>query len=547
MKKLITFIIAFAVAAQAAEFDIPYNQRRANGTNEAKLLSPGVSEIVMTNASRELITGPASGLGFLIASNNLSDLTNVNTALNNLGFTTISKNLIALTTPPAVRYIRLNADGSVTQIDAATLTSELGGPFESPLTFGTGLTRTVNTITVNTTQNIIRLSNLSTNGFVKTSSADGTLVVDTNNYLTGNQTITLSGNVTGSGSTAITTTIANNAVTGAMINLSGNDHGDIMFYDGANWVRLPAGTSGFFLKTQGLGADPTWATPPGGGDVTGPASATNEAVAIYDGTTGKVLKNGVIYSQSGSSLNTIAQRDGSANLDSNTFEAGSSTIFSRLTGTNLQFHESDGDQGNINKPTLSASRNWNLPDVDGTFLMDTTGAVVDAWVYFDGTTANNVTGTYSRTSPSTTLTVTVTNHGHIVGHRVYCDFTTGTGLDGTYEVVSVIDADNFTITTVASTTTSGNVTLLRRNIYDDVNVQSVVYQNSAGRYIVNFSSAMSDQFYAVFGTAGNTGMANPQAISFGGTVQVEQCVDILTANLTPTPANVDKISVMIIK
>lgn len=53
--------------------------------------------------------------------------------------------------------------------------------------------------------NILRLDNL-TAGFVK-SSANGTLSVDTNTYLTGNQTITLSGDVTGSGATAITTVL----------------------------------------------------------------------------------------------------------------------------------------------------------------------------------------------------------------------------------------------------------------------------------------------------------------------------------------------------
>lgn len=48
-------------------------------------------------------------------------------------------------------------------------------------------------------------TNLSGSGFVKTTGAGSALSVDTNTYLTGNQTITLSGVVTGSGSTAITT------------------------------------------------------------------------------------------------------------------------------------------------------------------------------------------------------------------------------------------------------------------------------------------------------------------------------------------------------
>ena len=57
--------------------------------------------------------------------------------------------------------------------------------------------------------NITQLSSLTTNGFVKTSGSNGTLSVDTNTYLTANQSITLSGDVTGSGTTAITSTLAN--------------------------------------------------------------------------------------------------------------------------------------------------------------------------------------------------------------------------------------------------------------------------------------------------------------------------------------------------
>lgn len=58
-------------------------------------------------------------------------------------------------------------------------------------------------------------TNFSTNGFVKRTSSGFT--IDTNTYLTGNQTITLSGDVTGSGATAITTSIGNGKVTTAKI------------------------------------------------------------------------------------------------------------------------------------------------------------------------------------------------------------------------------------------------------------------------------------------------------------------------------------------
>lgn len=43
--------------------------------------------------------------------------------------------------------------------------------------------------------------------------------------------------------------------------------GDILYYNGVNLVRLAAGTSGNFLKTQGAGANPVWAAIVGGGDM----------------------------------------------------------------------------------------------------------------------------------------------------------------------------------------------------------------------------------------------------------------------------------------
>jgi len=119
-----------------------------------------------------------------------------------------------------------------------------------------------------------------------------------------------------------------------------------------------------------------------------------------------------------------------------------------------------------------------------------------AWVNFNGTSAAHLSGTYDRTSPSTTLTVTATAHKLIVGSSVNLDFTTGTGLDGIYTVVTVADANTFTITTVASTTTSGNVTLLRNTIRASGNVTSIT-DNGTGDYTVNFTTAMPDANYAV--------------------------------------------------
>jgi len=69
------------------------------------------------------------------------------------------------------------------------------------------------------------------------------------------------------------------------------------------WCDYPAGTSvyasnngsqtsGQVLKSNGVGTPPTWQTTTNG-DVVGPASATDNAVARFDGTTGKLIQNSV--------------------------------------------------------------------------------------------------------------------------------------------------------------------------------------------------------------------------------------------------------------
>lgn len=67
-------------------------------------------------------------------------------------------------------------------------------------------------------------------------------------------------------------------------------------------------------------------------------------------------------------------------------------------------------------------------------------------------------GTYSRTNPSSTITVTIVNHGFVTGQRVFLDFTSGTARDGTYEITKTGD-DTFTcVDPLVVSTTSGNVT-----------------------------------------------------------------------------------------
>jgi hypothetical protein len=91
-----------------------------------------------------------------------------------------------------VRQVSLGGAFTVAQLSAADLTNGVTG---------SGL------VVLQTSPTIAKLANLSTNGFVKTGGGDGTLSVDASTYLTANQTITLSGDATASGTTALAVTV----------------------------------------------------------------------------------------------------------------------------------------------------------------------------------------------------------------------------------------------------------------------------------------------------------------------------------------------------
>jgi hypothetical protein len=80
---------------------------------------------------------------------------------------------------------------------------------------------------------------------------------------------------------------------------------------------------------------------------------------------------------------------------------------------------------------------------------------------------STIAGTYSRST--TTATITAQNHGLQTYNYVYLDFAAGGPTDGIYKVVTVADADTFTVTVADSGNTSGNVT-----VYNGVLAQATV-------------------------------------------------------------------------
>jgi hypothetical protein len=105
--------------------------------------------------------------------------------------------------------------------------------------------------------------------------------------------VTGSGNIASSGGTTpnITFTgtlpIANGGTNGTATPTAGA----VAYGTGTAYGFTAAGTAGQVLTSAGAGV-PTWTTT-AGGDVLGPASSTDNAVARFDGTTGKIIQNSV--------------------------------------------------------------------------------------------------------------------------------------------------------------------------------------------------------------------------------------------------------------
>jgi hypothetical protein len=161
---------------------------------------------------------------------------------------------------------------------------------------------------------------------------------------------------------------------------------------------------------------------------------------------------------------------------------------------------------------------------------------IRAWVNFNGTTADNIGGTYSRTLTTVTVTTSV-DHGLIVGHKVFLDFTSGTAVDGAFVVTGITSSTIFTVTHGTSGSTSGNVTLNRRLIRASGNVANVSLLGT-GQYAVNFTTALPDANYARSGFANFSSGAVAGLV--GGnenTTTTAQSCDIFVANSTSGSEN----------
>lgn len=153
-----------------------------------------------------------------------------------------------------------SAQGSTRKITLANLIKDLGTPTALTLTNATGLPTTALT------------------GSVTDAQVPNTITIDLATLAT----------------TATTANgVANNSVTGAGIALASQAAGDVMYYDGTDWVRLAKGTAGQVLEMNAGATAPEWGTDGGSGSLTatyvgfgdGSNALSGEAAFAYNATT----------------------------------------------------------------------------------------------------------------------------------------------------------------------------------------------------------------------------------------------------------------------
>lgn len=164
-------------------------------------------------------------------------------------------------------------------------------------------------------------------------------------------------------------------------------------------ARLGSGTANSSTYLRG---DQTWATVSGSGDVVGPASATNSVPALFDGTTGKLIKNSTPTGTGNPVLATSPTisdlyLNGSTILNGSVAGSTSFRVPSNYGTTSFVLPSTTGNSGQILDTDGAGQTSWTSTPTLGA-ASGTTGAVL-----FKGTTSGTVTFTVAAAAGTHTV------------------------------------------------------------------------------------------------------------------------------------------------
>lgn len=552
----------------------------------------GTCAVIYGTTSNTAVQGNDSRVtGALQASNNLSDVANTATALTNIGGVPVTR---AVNTGSGLTGGgALSADRTIalSSISTGNLLGNVSGISAAP----SAVTPSQALDIIGSTQGQIlyrdsggwQVLNPGTVGQVLQSGGAGsnpswlslsngtvtsiTLAGGTGISITGTNPVTTSGTITVSPS-------------GVLADIAGGSYsqGDILYYNGTNMVRLPAGTSGNVLTTQGAGANPSWVAAPSGnvpvggstgqvlakasgtnydttwttisgtGNVIGPGSSTDNAIVRFDGTAGTGIQNsGVIIDDSNNITGIVSLITNNGGLKAK--DTGGSNSLAFVPGSSLTAART------LTFVTGDASRTLTLSG-DATISGTNTG---DQTITLTGNVTGSGTGSFATTIANGVVTGAMMAAGPLsyLGALVpasdrlpYFDSSSSAALatftSAGRNLVGGADASAQrttlglgTAATVNTGTSGATIPLLNgNNTYSGITtytgsiVTPIRVFTTSGNVTV---SASTDYFICVKkGTGAATAVNLPSSPATGLTFLVKDCKgDAATNNITVTPAS----------
>lgn len=315
----------------------------------------------------------------------------------------------------------------------------------------------------------VSLSNIAANLPTGTSAAD--LTVSGATILTG--ALTANGNTILGDAAADTLTVNATSSFGAPVTVSSDTTLGTAAVASATWTKTPI--------TVGITATIT-VTKTAHGLTTG-----NSRYFVFTGTSTPAVASGILngtYSVTVTSVDvfTMTVADIGDVVGNVTWYEKTLTLNSTLTGS-LQ-----GDiVSNFKSVDLGTSDEFLIKDFsDSNRIKSTVGALIKAWANIDAN-FTTISGTYSRSSGSNTMTITKSAHGFRVNDVAWFS---GTGLTaGWYSVATVTNSSTFTIVT-ATTSAQSNIAInwYQHNLIAGTNVYSAYGKDTARVIRVNFTN-----------------------------------------------------------
>lgn len=262
-------------------------------------------------------------------------------------------------------------------------------------------------------------------------------------------------------------------------------HGSVAYRNATEWVQLPPGVAGQFLRTAGPAANPSWAAPAGGGDVLGPGASTDEALVRWDGLTGTLVQDSNVLLSNAGNMTFIGGATLSVDI------VGSASPGAGVVLAGVRHYASA-----VADPVLPAPANGDTYYNLGLNLQMQYDGVRAKWLsvetatFLFGRDGNTPAAVYYHTVDGRVMSSTLGYRAIRNGTVVALGYTRTDADAATFEV----DSNGVSIATLASAATGGQSTALDGNfaLGDILSVQNALGSNITsdviGYFIVRWRS-----------------------------------------------------------